>query len=208
MPKDTFYNLKEEKKIKIYNAALSEFATHGFAKASVNRIVKVSGIATGSFYQYFTDIKDLFFYIIADVSAQQSKYILEAVSKMDTQDFESVLKVAYRRSMQFGIENQDSAKLTNSIMEILNTPIYSELMSEFISNTTEWFDVAFEKAVANNEIRKDISRDLLMMLIAAINKTVLDYMGLVSEKGEVIDDESKLNHFSELAISILLDGIR
>jgi len=209
MPKDTFYNLKEEKRLKIYNAAVSEFAEYGFANASVNRIVKTSGIATGSFYQYFDDIKDLFFYVITDIGAQKSKYISDGLSKIDTQDFEASLKAIYRAGIQFSIENQDSCKIANSIMEILNTPLYSELLSKFTtSSDKDWLSCLLKRAMENNEIRKDISIELFYMLVAAINKAIVDYMGILSEKGEVVNDESKLNHFSELAISILLNGIK
>jgi len=51
MPKQTFFNLPEEKREMVFNAAVEEFAEHGLKNASTNRIVKNSGIAKGSFYQ-------------------------------------------------------------------------------------------------------------------------------------------------------------
>ena len=40
--------------------ARMEFATHGYAKASTNRIVEQSGMARGSLYYHFKDKEDLF----------------------------------------------------------------------------------------------------------------------------------------------------
>jgi AcrR family transcriptional regulator len=45
MPKQTFFNLPEEKREKIFSAAVDEFAEYGLDNASTNRIVKNSGIA-------------------------------------------------------------------------------------------------------------------------------------------------------------------
>ena len=60
MPKDTFYNLPDEKRALIEDVAMREFATCGYDKASISRIVDTCGISKGSFYQYFLDKKDLF----------------------------------------------------------------------------------------------------------------------------------------------------
>ena len=53
MPKDTFFNLSEEKSTLIEDAALNEFAEHGFDNASINRIVEKADIAKGSFLSIF-----------------------------------------------------------------------------------------------------------------------------------------------------------
>ena len=37
----------------ILRAALAEFAAHGFADASLNRIIEAAGISKGSLYYYF-----------------------------------------------------------------------------------------------------------------------------------------------------------
>jgi AcrR family transcriptional regulator len=53
MPRATFVNLPQEKKKIIEETAIIEFASFGYDKASVNRIVEKCKIAKGSFYQYF-----------------------------------------------------------------------------------------------------------------------------------------------------------
>ncbi|MRR31852.1 TetR/AcrR family transcriptional regulator [bacterium] len=51
MPKPTFFNLPPEKREKIIDAAVEEFAQNGLENASTNRIVENSGISKGSFYR-------------------------------------------------------------------------------------------------------------------------------------------------------------
>ncbi len=64
MPKTTFYNLDTAKRDKILKAAKEEFTLHELHKARVSNIIKKAHIPRGSFYQYFEDLDDLFFYVI------------------------------------------------------------------------------------------------------------------------------------------------
>ena len=50
MLKDTFSNLREEKKKRVFDATVQEFCTRRFSEASINQIVKNAGIPNGSFY--------------------------------------------------------------------------------------------------------------------------------------------------------------
>jgi AcrR family transcriptional regulator len=63
LPKSTFFNLSEEKKKKIFDAAVQEFSKQRFSDASINQIVKNAGIPRGSFYQYFADKEDIYLYV-------------------------------------------------------------------------------------------------------------------------------------------------
>ncbi len=59
MIKKTFYNLPEEKRQRIINAVVDEFANAETDKVSINRIIQAANISRGSFYQYFDDKLDL-----------------------------------------------------------------------------------------------------------------------------------------------------
>ncbi|TLG74213.1 TetR/AcrR family transcriptional regulator [Culicoidibacter larvae] len=67
MPTATFYNLPAEKKAAIIASAEHEFSQYNFYDASINRIIKSAGIPRGSFYMYFENKEDLFFYLLAKV---------------------------------------------------------------------------------------------------------------------------------------------
>lgn len=75
MPKRTFFNLPEEKRRRILDCAVDEFAEHGYDMASISRMVAAAGIAKGSFYQYFEDKEDLYGYVI-DSEIVQYKLLL------------------------------------------------------------------------------------------------------------------------------------
>jgi AcrR family transcriptional regulator len=64
MVKQTFLNLSNEKQAWILNAARKEFSRAPLTKASVANIIKDADIPRGSFYQYFNDLEDIFYYIL------------------------------------------------------------------------------------------------------------------------------------------------
>lgn len=64
MPSDTFLRLNDEKKKKLIEASFKEFSLYNFNDVSINRIIKEAGISRGSFYMYFADKKDLYFYLL------------------------------------------------------------------------------------------------------------------------------------------------
>ena len=67
MPTSTFFRLPEEKRQRLIDAAWEEFSRTSFSDASINRIIHEARIPRGSFYQYFTDKEDLFWYLLAGV---------------------------------------------------------------------------------------------------------------------------------------------
>lgn len=60
MVRPRFARLEPERQEKILEAAGEEFAEHGYAAASVNRVVERAGLSKGSLYYYFDDKNDLF----------------------------------------------------------------------------------------------------------------------------------------------------
>ena len=64
MPSKTFNNLKPEKQQKIFQALLKEFSTFPLAKSQVSRIIKSANIPRGSFYTYFSNLKDAYMYVL------------------------------------------------------------------------------------------------------------------------------------------------
>lgn len=88
MPKSKFWNLSEEKRTRMLDAALEEFAKGPYQDISINRIIQAMEISTGSFYLYFEDKKDLYFHLLS-------------------QHIESMLEESLRRNVKMDILNPD-----------------------------------------------------------------------------------------------------
>ena len=76
MPKQTFFNLSEEKRKQITDIAIHEFAEKDYRSVSVTQIVEKAGIAKGSFYQYFENKQELFLYLL-DLAVQEKMIYLQ-----------------------------------------------------------------------------------------------------------------------------------
>ncbi|MFA5408665.1 MAG: TetR/AcrR family transcriptional regulator [Bacilli bacterium] len=68
MVKQTYLNLSREKQERILSAARKEFSRAPLNEASVANIIKDADIPRGSFYQYFNDLEDIFYYILENHS--------------------------------------------------------------------------------------------------------------------------------------------
>lgn len=76
MPRLTFFNLPEQKKQTLLDAAIEEFSRVPLSEASIANIVKEADIPRGSFYQYFENKEDLYFYLLnEELKEKRQKYI-------------------------------------------------------------------------------------------------------------------------------------
>lgn len=93
MIKQTFYNLSETKRKELINIAKKEFANHSIYEATVANIVNEFGIARSSFYNYFDNINDLYYYILKEYKNSIKNKLIMEVEKNDGDIFKSVIDV-------------------------------------------------------------------------------------------------------------------
>lgn len=67
LPKHSFTVLPKDKQTRILDAALDEFSSNHYHEASINQIIQTADISRGSFYQYFEDKEDLYFFMISEI---------------------------------------------------------------------------------------------------------------------------------------------
>lgn len=83
MPKETFFHLTEEKKCRIMKAAEKEFSKNPLKDASIANIVKDAEIPRGSFYQYFEDKEDLYYYYFNILHKSSFRDLLKTIQEYD-----------------------------------------------------------------------------------------------------------------------------
>lgn len=64
MPTKTFKNLPDNKRERVFRAAVSEFAANDFASANLDRIAGGAEVPKGSLYQYFEGKEDLYLFTV------------------------------------------------------------------------------------------------------------------------------------------------
>ncbi|MCG7337137.1 TetR family transcriptional regulator [Sporosarcina sp. ACRSM] len=105
MPKQTFFNLPQDKQDTLIDSAVKEFSRVPLNEASISNIVKHAGIARGSFYQYFEDKDDLFFFILEKYAKQNEERFISLLKENDGDLFDSFKGMF--RGMLTDFQNQD-----------------------------------------------------------------------------------------------------
>lgn len=175
MPKQTFFNLSEQKRGVIEEAALDEFAENGYDAASINQIVAQSGISKGSFYQYFEDKKDLFIYLLKKSGERKIAYISPAVIQGKEQGFFAVLRELFISGLAFARENPKGSKIAEWLMKNTGHEIYVELMRTAGPMADAFYVPMLAQASARGEIREGLDFKFISHLMTGLNISMMEY---------------------------------
>jgi AcrR family transcriptional regulator len=175
MPKETFFNLPEEKRALICRVAIDEFATYPYARASINRIVAGSGIAKGSFYQYFENKQDLFLYLLQLVAEEKLGYLAPLLQNPERHDFFALLRELSRAGIQFALDNPQYAEITKKLLASKGSPIYEQVMGHNLPTGQEFFEAVLQDGIGRGEIRADIDVSMLAQMVTTLYALVVEY---------------------------------
>lgn len=126
MPSNTFLNLSKDKQKIIIEASIKEFSRVPLKDASINKIVKTANISRGSFYTYFNNIDDLYFYAI-DSYKEKLYTLIEDTLDNNKGDLISSTLVIFDGIINFSCSNM---KLFRNIFLNVN---YSNGVESFVS---------------------------------------------------------------------------
>ena len=190
MPKDTFFNLNEEKREKLVRSAINEFLKHGFEKGNVGDIAKSAGVAKGSIYQYFENKKELFMYSVQwtlDLFINKyDKYIMPK----DTNIFDYF----YQSSEQILLQLREEKELAVFIQDVFlgkYSSMNDETIAVMMKAADEYVLKLIQEGKNNGSIRKDIDDNILsMFLIGASMKIKESILNKARNAGTDFIDES------------------
>jgi AcrR family transcriptional regulator len=174
MPKQTFFNLPDEKRNTIINAAIDEFAEYGFEAASINRIVANSGISKGSFYQYFEDKLDVFKHLIDLLAYEKTEFFKDkhpSGTNMDTFQY-------YRWMIKAGMEfNSTNPRLVQAISRVLLAEgmFYGKDFEEYRKQSTRALTAMIQQAIQRGEVDSSVDVDLAVMIMETWNNAISTY---------------------------------
>lgn len=96
MPTETFFNLPKEKQKRILDAAAQEFSRVGLNEASIANVIKEAEISRGSFYQYFSDKEDLYYYYFYTLRSHNHRYLIQAIAEREGDLFAGIEDYFFR----------------------------------------------------------------------------------------------------------------
>lgn len=175
MPKDTFLNLPNNKKERILDASIEEFARYSYHKASITRIVSKAKIAKGSFYQYFEDKKDLYKYILDKSGEEKMKVLNEALIKLDQSDFFEAIRKLYVAGIKFAKDNPKLASIGNDFMKNSDNKLRTEILGDNIPKSNELFEKLLIRGIEGGRIDPKIDVKLTAHLFTTLTISIGEY---------------------------------
>jgi AcrR family transcriptional regulator len=214
MPKQTFFNLPEEKRQAITDIAITEFADNDYKSASISRLVAQAGIAKGSFYQYFEDKKDLYFYLI-DLGSQEKAKFLETQpppgSPMGTFAY---LRWLFSVGVRFEMTNSQLAKVAYRAY-FSDRPFFDEAMQQAEEQATTFARQLFLQGIANGDLRADMDVEsavfLFNLIILELGKYILARLNIdpdeLDEQGAMLFETNEAKAIFDSFLDILENGM-
>ncbi len=175
MPKQTFLNLPEEKRARIIEAAAQEFAANGLENASTNRIVANSGIAKGSFYQYFEDKRDVFLYLMRVLEEEKLAFFSHRHPPSERMDTFSYFRWMIQTGMEF-----DSAypHLAQAMSRVLFTEglYYGPLFADLRQRGRAALTAMVEKAREAGELGPNVEVEMAVMVMETWSNVITNLL--------------------------------
>lgn len=164
MPKDTFHNLSDDKKWKIFDAAVREFSIRRFSEASINQIVKAAGIPRGSFYQYFNGKEDIFLYMFEEILKEKREVICQSKSVDSDADVFEICIQATKASLAWGRSKPEYSQI-GILMEIDNSEFITKLRAASFEGLIKMIGRDKERGLIRQEVDADLVADMIYSLI-------------------------------------------
>ncbi|MGM8216703.1 TetR/AcrR family transcriptional regulator [Bacillaceae bacterium W0354] len=182
MPKITFHNLTEEKKQILMNAIKSEFSRVPLNEALISNIIKSARIARGSFYQYFEDKEDAFYYLLEEYAKERKKNFVDLLINERGNLFKAVIQF-YHHFIQ---QEKDYYFLKN-IFTHMNYKVESHIATIFSANdingSFKEINALIDRSILNVTCEKELFHALQVISAITSRNIVLKYaVGLSNEE--------------------------
>jgi AcrR family transcriptional regulator len=175
MPKQTFLNLPREKRETIMNAAVEEFAEYGLENASTNRIVKNSGIAKGSFYQYFEDKQDVFIHLLDVIEQQEMEFFKDRHPPSTNLDTFHYFRWMLKTGMEFGLSHP---RMVQAAWRVLlgEGLYYGKSFDQYRQKTKQVLTTMIKAAIERGEVDPSVDVELAVMVMETWSNAITTYV--------------------------------
>ncbi|GMX62275.1 TetR/AcrR family transcriptional regulator [Paenibacillus elgii] len=175
MPHPTFFNLPADKRNLIFETAVEEFYELGYAKASISRIVAKTGIAKGSFYQYFEDKKDLYKHVLEVIGGQKADFSAAAFRDLERNDLLQTVRGLFVSGIRFYRAHPKLASIAGDFAKLRDPGLKREITGDASAKSNEFFIRLIERQKESGRIAPDVDAPVLADLIAFLSVYVAEH---------------------------------
>lgn len=184
MPKDTFFNLTEEKRQKIIAAAIHQFAELNYSNVTIDGIVKDAGIPKGSFYQYFENKDDLYIYLFTDLGDTKIDRFESLKAKIPAISFKEYMMEYIMELKKLESHNDQIPHLKREFLNECPQHIKKQILKLEMPKSLKAFKEVIDAYIEKGEFRKDLDSKVAayVTVMSISNLEYYDY----SEAEEII----------------------
>jgi len=208
MPKETFFNLPNDKRNLIISAAVEEFSRASYNTASTNQICKRSGIPKGSFYQYFEDKLDLYVYVMDLAIQEKIRFFSAAVADFQSLTLSDQIRLLFSKGVEFGKKHPQYAALGEQFSMENDEAARAAVIKEGNKQSESLFEQMIKNAKARGEIDSSVDDKALSLLLQSLNSAVNKYISenYGNASYELVKDD--VDCFVDSVLSIIFSGIQ
>lgn len=174
MVRPRFTKLPAQQQQAIVQAALDEFAAHGFYDASLNRVIDAAGISKGSMYYYFDGKEDLYAYVahlgLAGLLEQVGP--LPDLGVADADAFWSVLGDYYLRLMRALSASPQLAAMLRGWAAATKSPGSQKTQEELEQSSLPWIERVLATGQRAGGVRDDVPPALLIAVAMGMGQAM------------------------------------
>lgn len=214
MPKQTFFNLTDEKRNLILELAIEEFSSQDFKNASITNIVAKAGIAKGSFYQYFEDKRDLYFYLIELASAEKKRFLTQSPPPDPQMGLFDYLRWLIRVGASFEFSQPKLAQVAYRAL-FSDRPFGGEILEQLQRSSRDFYFQLLKLGIEQGDVDPEIDMEtavfFLSTLFTEFGKHLVDVHNISMDKlasGKLDYKDVPLEEATNHLISLIERGLR
>lgn len=165
---EQFNHLPVEKKDRITEAFISEFAKKGFRAASMNKIVERAGISKGSLFNYFNSKNQLFMYTYKVAFERVKEYLREVREETKDEEFFTRFQKIMEAGIKFIKKHPNLARIYYRILYTGDSPEGTVILQELHAESMKFIASLVERGVERGEISKEIDVDKAAFILESV----------------------------------------
>jgi AcrR family transcriptional regulator len=206
MPTQTFFNLPGDKKQRILDAAIEEFSSYSFNEVSVAKIIQKAEIPRGSFYQYFSDLKDLYKFLFQIIADKKIVYINKVNLNHKEGDFLNTIRNLYLAGLQFAVEEPHLTQIANRFMKE-DEHFRKEIIGSLEGKTSDFYHNLLLASKAKGEIDEKVDLEMAAFIFTTMNLALFDYFQSKFKGGDLLKEKDLVVEIVDKMFYILVNGI-
>lgn len=171
MPRARFHRLPPERRRAVLDAAARAFAEHGYAGASLNRVLAEAGMSKGAAYYCFDDKADLFATVVEDAWATVAAALPADPASLGADEFWPTLEALYLRQLRAFADTPWAWRAVRAARPLLAEGGDAALRHR-LEPIVGWLVALGRRASELGFVRRDLPEELVLALLSGADQAL------------------------------------